>query len=824
MARNNRKSGTKTPSKRSKAGGNGGWAEEEVAKRRRAKELMDPASATEDGEIWEKPAKPAKAKKQKAKPDKPKKEEPEEEYYEEEERRGFRIPWFRWFFNLTLTFGLMGVCVLVSILLYYTKDLPSTDLLYAGPSSPPITIIARDGTTLGTLGGFHGKPLKFEEFPKDLINAVMATEDRRFFSHMGLDLRGFARAMLTNLRAGRVVQGGSTVTQQLSKVVFLNPERTVKRKVQEVILAVWLEYTFTKQEIMAMYLNRVYMGAGNYGVDAASQQYFGKSAADLSLYESAMLAGLLKAPSRYSPFNNPQASYERTHRVLLNMLDEGYIKKAQVDAQPKRLDDTKAALMHNKAKFFVDWVGSLIPEYVTVPDEGVKVITTLDPTLQAYAEESLVAHVDKFDGALVSATPKGEILAMVGGKDYTKSQFNRAAQAKRQPGSSFKLFVYLAAMEKGYRPSDHIIDEPVAVKDFNGWWSPQNYHNEYLGDITLEQAFAKSINTCAVKLSEDVGRSQVIEMARRLGITSQLLNTPSLPLGTNEITLLENVQAFAHMPNDGVMVRLHAVQEIITDDGVVIYKHQEQELPRVLDHNVVAKMNKLLMAVTQYGTAQTAKFGRPVGGKTGTTQEHRDAWFVGFTPQLVTGVWVGKDDNTSMGRTTGGTIPATIFRDYMSKAHENLPIEQLPDVAQDSPGINNGGEESAPALLRWFGFGSSKNKARNPREGFEQPSGQPMSPEMQQDPGARWQVPEGEELTPAWKQAPVPVQPVQQPGEQPIGQPTQQGDTPASMVPPEERMQQPREDKSDVEKVLNKLDPRQYLPKKMPKFELPDLF
>lgn len=573
----------------------------------------------------------------------------------------------------------------VGLVAYYSRDLPDTKKLLESPKAHSIRVLDRNGEFLTVIGG-SGKNIAFRDLPPHLVQAVIATEDRRFFDHFGVDIFGLTRAMYANYRAGKVVQGGSTVTQQLAKLIFLTPERTIKRKIQEAMLAVWIERNFTKEEIMEMYLNRVYLGGGNYGIDSASKSYFGKGATELNLGESAIIAGLLKAPSRYSPHNNKELAEKRARQVLGKMVEAGYISSSEVAEKVNVLGTYTGQL--NSSFYFTDWIASQITEYIGQLESNVTVLTTLDTKLQYFAEESIRTVLEQKSkelkvqqASLFSISPQGEVLAMVGGRDFKKSQFNRVTQAYRQPGSSFKLFIYLAGLENGYDQYSVFEDAPIEV----GNWRPENYKNEYLGEIILKEALARSLNTVAVQLSEAVGREKVIEMAHRLGIEENILATPALALGTTEVTLLEMVQAYAHLANGGYRVRAYGIKEIKDDNNKILFKRSDYDPPRILEENTVLRMNDMLTQVMKVGTGRRANFGRSLAGKTGTSQEFRDAWIIAYTPQIVTGVWAGNDDNTSMKEVTGGTIPAEIFKAYMSIAHENLKAQDIPVDTSENP-------------------------------------------------------------------------------------------------------------------------------------------
>jgi penicillin-binding protein 1A len=559
----------------------------------------------------------------------------------------------------------IGVAVLVFI---YALDLPDTDELWKIGPKAELSLYAAEDELIARRGRRGGQPLQYKDFPPALVQAVTAIEDRRFFSHFGLDPRGLLRALTANIWAGRTVQGGSTLTQQLAKNVFLTPERTYKRKIQELLLAFWLEAQFTKQDLLALYLNRVYFGAGAYGVQAAAETYFNRPVQSLSLGEAAMLAGLLKAPSRYAPTRNPEAARARAMVVLGAMREVGHISEAQAAAvagEPVSIVNRSSDAAH----YAVDWTLDQLPDFVGRPRADLDIITSLDPRLQLAAERSIKSVLNQYgdarnasQAAMVVMSPDGAIRAMVGGKSYAQSTFNRATMAKRQPGSSFKPIVYLAALENGLTPSQIYEDAPISV----GQWQPRNYTQKYLGAISAQTALAKSINTVAVQVSEETGREKVIDMARRLGIRARLRPHPSLALGAFEVTLLELTAAYAHFANGGKQTLPHIISEVITSSGQVLYqRNAPKALPVVAPHHI-GTLNEMLRSAVTQGTGQRAQIKNlDIAGKTGTSQNWRDAWFVGYTGALVVGVWVGNDDNSAMARVSGGGLPAQIWRDFM---------------------------------------------------------------------------------------------------------------------------------------------------------------
>jgi penicillin-binding protein 1A len=580
--------------------------------------------------------------------------------------------------SLTLMLMLLAGIGLIVI----AHDLPDIDHLKEAKKQHGIRIMSEDGVLVATFGEVYGETIPYDAIPKSLIHAVLATEDRRFFSHGGIDMWGILRAMLVNARAGHVVQGGSTITQQLAKNMFLTPERTMKRKAQEAVLAIYLEGRYRKQEILEIYLNRTYLGAGAYGIDAAARRYFDKSARDLTLNESALLAGLLKAPSRYAPTSNAKRAHLRAQQVLINMEDAGFITEAQAKQAIADLSkpSTSKIVEGSGSRYFADWVVDSLPDYIGDIDDDLVVTTTFSPEMQHKAEDVLTTIMATEgpakkikQAALVSMRPDGAVRAMVGGINYATSQYNRAAQARRQAGSTFKLFVYLAALESGYTPQSQVLDAPISLIVGRKSWSPTNFTGDYKGEIPMYMAVRHSINTAAVRISQAVGLYRVASMATRLGITN-VTPAPSMALGAVEVSLVEITGAYAHLANNGLGVKPYGITRITTTRGEVLYDRGDITPQATLSDNVVAMMNFMLRGAVQSGTATRAALrGRDVAGKTGTSQDFKDAWFVGFTPQIVTGVWVGNDDNTPMTKVTGGNVPAMIWHNYMQQALAGTP-------------------------------------------------------------------------------------------------------------------------------------------------------
>lgn len=602
-------------------------------------------------------------------------------------RRGLLRPLLTWSLVAAIWVSVIGAGVVA----WFAYDLPDVSRIAELTRRPSVTLLAADGSQVAAFGDLYGETVRLRDLPPHVPHAVLAVEDRRFYEHVGLDIWGLMRAVVVNLRAGRIVQGGSTITQQLAKIMFLTPERSLKRKVQEALLAFWLERRFSKDQILTLYLNRVYLGAGTYGLDAAAKRYFGKPATQLSIYEAAMLAGLLKAPSRYNPANDADLADARTRLVLRAMVEAGFIR-AETAQQAQQSGAQAPAPSRRAARHYADWVMSQIPDFVGQVDRDLVVATTLDPRLQRIAEEETRAMVAA-DGmaraasqaAFVALSPEGAVRAMVGGTDYGESQFNRAAQALRQPGSAFKTFVYLAALEQGFKADDRFVDAPVNVAG----WQPKNYGDRYFGEVTLREAFARSLNSVAVQITQRVGPQAVAEVAQRLGISTSLEAAPSLALGTSEVTLLELTGAYTAFANKGWGVWPYAIVEIRETNGRILYQRSGGGPGRVVSPEHVNSMVDVMRAGVAWGTGKAARPDRPAGGKTGTSQEFRDAWFIGFTAELVAGVWFGNDDGQAMDGVTGGSLPARLWGRVVGRALEGEPPRPLPAaapvVAADEP-------------------------------------------------------------------------------------------------------------------------------------------
>lgn len=576
--------------------------------------------------------------------------------------------------------SIWGSILLGLILLWFVQDLPDLNHLQTNVRTPSITIQTIDGTVINTYGDVFDEMVRVQDLPKHVPQALMAVEDRRFYYHFGVDIIGLARAAYENYRANRVVQGGSTVTQQLAKNLlftegsFTVSDRSFKRKILEVFLAVWLEWKFSKDDILTMYLNRVYLGAGTFGIEAAAQRYFNKSARDLTVFEAAVIAGLLKAPSRFSPSSNPEKAKERAKTVLQLMQEAGFIKNAQT-----YFNEGIHVLENNKQessfKYFCDWVIELIPNFVNGMDRDLIVVTTLDPAMQRHADHVCVDHINEMGAklktsqlALLAMNPDGAVRAMIGGVDYKKSQFNRV-QASRQPGSAFKMFIFLAAMEDGMSPEDKIDDSPYV----NGTWRPSNFTWKTRGEVSIVEAFSRSVNSVPIRLMEKVTPRKVIEAAHRLGITSPMEEHLSLSLGAIEATLLDLTSAFATYANQGRAVWPYGILEIRDKEGNILYRREEQQTQIIIKPEPLAKMRTLLRAVVDGRSGYRANVSPTVMGKTGTNGDKSgniDAWFfslreplendIGFQ-NLVVGVWTGNDKNKRMANeSSGSNLPALV--------------------------------------------------------------------------------------------------------------------------------------------------------------------
>jgi penicillin-binding protein 1A len=601
----------------------------------------------------------------------------------------------------TAVAGVWATILGIITLGYLAHDLPDLDNLPApGAGDQAIIIKAANGATLVRNGPIYGDWIHFSEVPDALVRAFTSVEDRHFFEHSGVDGRGLARAVVTNVQRGRIRAGGSTITQQLAKNLFLSSDRTMTRKARELLLAFWLEQKFTKEQILTLYLNRVYFGGGAYGVDAASRKFFGHTARNLSIAESAMLAGLVKAPSRLAPHINPKGAWDRAKVVLGAMVEAGALTKAAADKIKAQPPTIRGAAAGNDVRYFTDWVTTeatrVLPE---VRGRSLVIYTTLDPGVQRAAAMALdrgLAGEGKnrgaSQGAIVAIEHDGAVRAMVGGADYGESQYNRAVQALRQPGSAFKLFSYLAAFEAGIKPEDKFVDAPISIDG----WTPKNYSGTFDGEMTVREAFARSINTVAVQVAEQVGRDRVAAMAKRLGISTNVTPLPSLPLGTEEVKLIDLTGAYASIANGGFSVEPYSILEMTTLEGQVIYRKLPDRPRPVLAYPVVEDMAGMLTSVVEWGSGKNAKIDRAAAGKSGTSQDSRDAVFAGFTSDMTATVWVGNDDGAPMKGVTGGGLPARIWSDFMLEAHAGSPVRPL---LADAGLYANSATEPDPRLM-----------------------------------------------------------------------------------------------------------------------------
>ncbi|WP_174020005.1 transglycosylase domain-containing protein [Agrobacterium fabrum] len=604
--------------------------------------------------------------------------------------------WKKLVVNLTcdaLTFGTAGSIVLLALAMPAFEE-TKKDWRYRGDFA--VTFLDRYGNTIGHRGIIHEDSVPIDQMPDHFIKAVLATEDRRFFDHFGIDFIGLARAMSENARAGGVVQGGSTLTQQLAKNLFLTNERSLERKIKEAFLALWLESNMSKKEILSLYLDRAYMGGGTFGAAAAAQFYFGKNLTDVTLSESAILAGLFKAPAKYAPHVNLPAARARANTVLSNLVQSGLMTEGQVIGA-RRNPATVIDRADVKAPdYFLDWAFDEVQRLAAegkFRDHTVVVRTTIDTGLQQAAEQAMEMELREYgegyrvkQGAMVMIENGGGVRAMVGGRDYGESQFNRATAALRQPGSSFKVYTYSAAMEKGMKPDTLISDAPVTWRG----WSPQNYGRSYAGKVTLQVALAKSYNTVPVRLAKDVlGTQVIVDTAKAMGVATPLRSDKTIPLGTSEVTVLDQATAYAVFPADGMQSRRHGIEQVMDYEGNVLYdfSHDEPPAKRVLSEEANSKMNQMLVTIPVMGTARRGALDNGIvsGGKTGTSQAYRDAWYVGFTGNYTTAVWFGNDEFTPMNNMTGGALPAMTYKRLMDYAHQGMELRPIPGIQNPLP-------------------------------------------------------------------------------------------------------------------------------------------
>ena len=573
------------------------------------------------------------------------------------------------FYYLFILFlwGVIGLSILLIILSF---SLPNIEQVMNKTRSPSISILDNKKNKITSINDMYGNTIDIETIPAYVWQAVIATEDKRFFSHYGIDPKGLIRAIYNNIKSNSSAQGGSTITQQLAKNIFLSKEKTIKRKLQEVLITLWLENKFTKNQILSAYLNRVSLVGGKYGLSIASETIFKKPVNDLNIAESAILAGMLKSPSRLNPIVNKEASLQRMRVVLKLMLEQNYITKNQYDDAIKYEYKNKISNF-NQTRYFIDYLTDTFNSLIGNIKDDIIIHTTLNSELQKYSEEVSKFYINNYGKkynfsqiAMIVLNTKGEILSLIGGENYNKSQFNRTTQMKRQPGSIFKPFVYLAGLEGGIKPTDTFIDEPTTLYG----WTPRNHDNKYLGEVSITFALEKSLNTIPVQIAKKVGLPNIIKTAQKLGLVDRLSKDYSIILGTSEATLLDLTAAYATFANKGYGVIPHSINKITNSNGKIIYERKGSGVGMLVHFNHVNNINSMLKNVIQTGTGSNANIaGKTIYGKTGTSQDNRDAWFIGYTDKYVLGIWIGNDDNTPMNDNSyGGTIPAKIFKDIMS--------------------------------------------------------------------------------------------------------------------------------------------------------------
>ncbi|QPQ54555.1 PBP1A family penicillin-binding protein [Allosphingosinicella flava] len=660
-------------------------------------------------------------------------------------------------FKVGLYTALIALIALVVAVGVAMSQLPSyQQLVRRDDLGQMIRVRGADGSILVSMGPSFGEWLTYDEIPPVMRDAMVAVEDRRFWYHPGVDPVGTLRGIQVSLTEGGGVRGVSTISQQLARNVFLTSKRSYARKLREAILALALERRFSKEQVLELYLNRVYFGGGAYGIDAASRLFFGHSAEQLSVSEAAIIAGLVKAPSNYSPTADAEAARERANVVLDLMVRAEAITPAQAAAADPAEVKIVPTPKQNSVRYFTDWV---LPQLDTLIDETsdpIEVWTTLDPAMQRAADAAINANTPRgAQGALVSLDRDGAVRAMVGGKDYVSSIYNRATQAQRQPGSAFKLFVYLTALETGYTPEQTVVDQPVTI---NGW-SPRNSNRRFAGPISLRGAFSLSLNTVSAQIGQQVGFSNIADMARRFGITTPVNTHPSMVLGTSDVRLIDMTRAFAAVQRKGTAVTPYGIAKVTLADGSILYQHRSDENRVLIAPWVAAQMTDLLQSAVMTGTGRAAQIGRPVAGKTGTTTSNKDGWFVGFSSGLTTGVWMGRDDARPIAGLQGGTAPARAFHDYMVQAVAKRPIEQF-EIQTELPDW-----QTEPDAESWYGAPEDFMMVDPDGNPIGTPQPQPGSPEeapMDAEP-----APGEEQLDQQWLDRAIGRERPQQPGRQP---------------------------------------------------------
>ncbi|HEY5459089.1 MAG TPA: PBP1A family penicillin-binding protein [Sphingomicrobium sp.] len=672
--------------------------------------------------------------------------------------------------------GLLGLIVAVAVAMTQLPDYEQ--LSKRSDLGQMVRVRASDGTLLVSLGPSFGRWLSYDEIPPTMRAAMIAVEDKRFRSHVGVDPIGVARSFKVRLESGHWRQGGSTITQQLARNIFLTNSRTFGRKIKEAVLALALERKFSKDQILELYLNRVYFGGGAYGIDAASRTFFGHGAERLNLGEAAIIAGLVKAPSNYSPTADIQAARGRAGVVLNSMVENGFLPASEAIAAHPAEVKVQPAAKQNSVRYFTDWTLPQLDTLIDETSEPIDVFTTLDPGMQAAADAAINGYSPPgTQGALVAMDRDGAVRAMVGGRNYVDSIYNRATQAERQPGSAFKLFVYLAALESGMKPSDTVVDKPVTIDG----WTPRNSSRTFAGPVSLREAFSRSINTISAQIGDSLGFGTIADMARRFGISGKISTFPSMVLGTSDVRLIDMTRAFAAVQNRGVSVMPYAIRKVVTADGRLLYQHQSNEQRVLVAPWVAAEMTDLLQSAVLSGTGRAAQIGRPVAGKTGTTSSNKDGWFVGFSSGLTTGVWMGRDDAKTVAGLQGGTAPARAFAAFMKVAVAKRPVEQFETQApmpdwQLEPDEENWGfnmEESAPLV-----DADGNPIGTQPRDPLAPEQQQPAQPQDGSQVDQQWldevlkrnpenRPPPAQRVPPPAQRVPPPRQPPPQPSQPP---------------------------------------------------------
>ncbi len=587
------------------------------------------------------------------------------------------------------TLGVVGAILMLALA---KPAFEETDKNWRANKQYAVSFLDRFGNEIGKRGILHNDAEPIDALPDHFIKAVMATEDRRFFEHFGIDFLGLVRAMVENARANSVVQGGSTITQQLAKNLFLTNERTLERKIKEAFLALWLEYNLSKEEILKLYLDRAYMGGGAFGAAAASEFYFKKSIRDVNLAEAAMMAGLYKAPAKYAPHVNLPAARARANEVLTNMVQAKFMTEGQVINARRNPASVVERDKSDVPDYFLDHAFLEVKELAaSLPTNTLVVKTTIDPSLQTAAEDAVLSHLRQYgddygsnQGAMVVLENGGAVRALVGGRDYGESQFNRATQARRQPGSTFKPYVYAYAVEQGYHPNQTVSGAGITIRG----WTPQNYGGRRFGNVSLTTALVKSINTVPVRIAARLGRQPIVELAYRMGVESPLTAEPAMPLGTNEMTVMEQATGYGVFMSGGYSTNRHSILQIADASGTILFDHKIDgpKAERVISEDATRSMNQMLSQVPEWGTGRRSKLeGIKTAGKTGTTQAYRDAWFVGYTGNFVGAVWFGNDDYSPTKRLTGGRLPAMTWKKFMTYAHQNIDLRPLPFVEPEKP-------------------------------------------------------------------------------------------------------------------------------------------